>query len=459
MKRRLRLLAGAAGARLAIAMAWLAFGPATAPAAGPVDARGVEAPTWSGQIARLVQDRCQECHRQGEIAPFPLLDYADAYAHRRKIQNFVERRKMPPWMPAPGFGDFLDARRLSAAEIALVRAWVEAGAPEGDTRDLPPRRAFPETWTLGPPDVVLEPSEAFEVPAGGKDIYRCFVIPTSFPEDRYVSAVEFVPGNRKVVHHVLTYIDTGGQAEALDRAESGPGYTCFGGPGFLPRGGLGGWAPGARPQQNSEGTGLLLPAGASVVVQVHYHPTKAGPETDRTRVGVHFSRTQVDKRIRVLPVLNRSFLIPAGAKRHEVQASFTLPPTWNLHAVAISPHMHLLGREMKVTATLPDGGVTPLIHVDDWDFHWQGSYTFSRPVALPGGTRIDVVAVYDNSPANRRNPSSPPRDVGWGDATTDEMCIVFLRVTADAERLGHLPQYSGTARRADQSGQPARPVP
>jgi Copper type II ascorbate-dependent monooxygenase, C-terminal domain len=148
----------------------------------------------------------------------------------------------------------------------------------------------------------------------------------------------------------------------------------------------------------------------------------------------------VDKRVRAIPIANRVFTIPAGEPHHEVRASYTIPLGRNMHAIGVAPHMHLLGREMKVTATYPDGTVTPLIYIDDWDFHWQGNYTFTKPVPLPGGTRIDVLAVFDNSAANRRNPSSPPRDVRWGEGTTDEMCIAFIGVTVDAEQLGYRPR-------------------
>ena len=399
--------------------------------------------TYSHDIAPVLAANCQSCHRDGEIAPFPLTSYDDAYRMRHKLVRSVERRKMPPWPPVPGHGDFVGERRLADADIALLKKWLEAGAPEGDRRDLPPPRAFPALWSAGDPDVVLASAEAFEVPSGDRDLYRCFVVPTTFTEDRFVSVAEFLPGDRRIVHHVLTYVDTGGHAEALDRAEPGPGYTCFGGPGFVPRGGLGGWAPGARPTAMPDGVGMLLPAGARLVIQVHYHNRTGGIVRDQTRVGLRFARATVDKRVRVIPVLDRGFLIPAGAERHVVKASYVLPPTWHMHAIGVSPHMHLLGREMRVTATYPDGTTRPLIYIDDWDFHWQGSYTFREPVPLPGGTRIDVEAVFDNSPRNRRNPSSPPRDVTWGEGTTDEMCIAFVRTTVDAERLGHRPTYSG----------------
>jgi mono/diheme cytochrome c family protein len=435
------------GGGLALALSVLtALGLASPPSSTPGEpapdrsAPGSAPITWSKDIAPIVQERCQGCHRSGDIAPFPLVSYLDAYRQRRKILNVVERRKMPPWKPVPGFGDFLDVRRLSDGEIQLIRDWVAAGAPEGDPKDLPPPRQWPSTWTLGAPDVVLTPESAYEVPSADRDLYRCFVIPTAFPDDVYLAAVDFIPGNRQIVHHVLTYLDTSGASVKLDEADPGLGYTCFGGPGFLPAGGIGGWAPGAVPRVKPDGVGTLLPAGARVVLQVHYHNRTGRPESDRTRIGLYFAKKPVDKRARSLPVLNRTFLIPAGEVHHEVRESYTIPPGRNFHAIGIAPHMHLLGREMKVTATYPDGVVQPLIYIDDWDFHWQGTYTFAKPVPLPAGTRIDIQAVYDNSSANRRNPSSPPKDVQWGEGTTDEMCIVFIGVTADAEHLDYRPR-------------------
>jgi len=407
-------------------------------AAGTLDA---ESPTvtFDNQVVRLFQQNCQTCHRPDDIAPFPLLTYEDARRRQDRILRAVESRTMPPWKAVPGFGDFLGSRRLSDSDVALVRAWVDGGAPEGDPRDLPPPRTFPDTWSLGQPDAILAPAEAFQVPSGGQDVYRCFVIRTRFAEDRYLSAVEYVPGNRTVVHHVLTYLDTAGRADALAHADSGSAYPCFGGPGFSAAGSIGGWAPGSPPTVMPEGVGMLLPVGARVVLQVHYHNRTGVTHSDLTRVGLHFARTPIDKRYRSIPIWNTALTIPAGAARHEVRASWTVPARWNLHAIGVFPHMHLLGRQMVVTATYADGTVRPLIRIDDWDFHWQGGYDYAQPVPLPGGTRIDLVAVYDNSEGNRRNPNHPPKDVSWGENTTDEMCIAFLRVTVDAEQLGYRP--------------------
>jgi hypothetical protein len=210
------------------------------------------------------------------------MTYGDAYAHRRKIRHVTQTWKMPPWNPVPGFGDFLEPRRLSETEIALIERWVTSGAPEGDPSDLPPPREFPGTWTRGAPDLVLDTMVDFPVPAREHDTYRCFTIPNRFAEDRWLSAVEFIPGNRRIVHHILTYVDAPGDSAALDDAEPGPGYTCFGGPGFIPRGGLGGWAPGAGPHAMPEGVGILLPAGARVDVTAIYDNSAANKHNRST---------------------------------------------------------------------------------------------------------------------------------------------------------------------------------
>ncbi|HMH48656.1 MAG TPA: hypothetical protein VK548_00375 [Candidatus Acidoferrum sp.] len=399
-----------------------------------------ETPTFSNEVVRILQSRCQTCHRTGEHAPFPLLTYRDAYDKRDDIKDAVRGRAMPPWKPVPGFGDFTESRRLTDAEQATIVSWIEAGAPEGDRAKLPSPRVFPEGWRLGPPDHVLEMAEAFTVPAKASDIYRCFLIPTNFPEDRWVTKVEFAPGDRKLVHHILSYIDTGTTAADLDKADPGPGYTCFGGPGFLPVGGLSGWAPGTQPRVMDPGIGMLLPKGATVVLQMHYNNNATESRNDRTRMALHFAKTPIEKRQRGLAVLDRTFTIPAGERRYEVHGSLTIPAGRDMHANSIAPHMHLLGREMKVTATYPDGTVRPLIHIDDWDFNWQGSYTFTKPVPLPAGTRIDMVALFDNSAENLRQPTRPPRPVSWGEGTTDEMAIVFIGFTLDDERIGWRPR-------------------
>jgi hypothetical protein len=385
--------------------------------------------TFSSQISRLFQQRCQTCHRPGSIAPFPLLTYQDARVHARQVKDQTQSRRMPPWKPVAGFGEFRDENRLTDREIALIARWVDSGAPEGDPADLPAPLQFSEDWALGQPDLVVEMPVPYNLPADGGDVYRCFSIPLGLLQNRHISGIEVQPGNRSIVHHLVIYGDPLGLSASLPAAPDGQGgYNCFGGPGISTSLILAAWAPGNLPQRLPDGMGIPVPAGARAVMQLHYHPT-GSPQTDRTRVGLHFSRESGLKDVQFLIPVNDRFVIPAGAPGHVVTAVETLPV--NARAIAILPHMHLLGREMRVEAVLPDGSRRPLIYIDDWDFNWQNTYYYREPVPLPARTRIELTAVYDNSAGNPRNPNNPPRDVRFGEQTTDEMCVAVIWFVAD----------------------------
>jgi hypothetical protein len=258
-------------------------------------------------------------------------------------------------------------------------------------------------------------------------------MPTNLPSDTYVSAIDIKPGDRKTVHHVIAYIDTNGGSQKLDDAESGPGYTSFGGPGFSITSAsatLGGWAPGARPVVLPDDVAMSLPGNARIVLQVHYHPHGVAAVPDQTQIGIYFAKKKPAKIVYILPLINQNFTIPPNNASYPVSAAYSaLLPA---HLYLIAPHMHLLGRKMHVTATLPGGVEKCLINIDDWDFNWQGQYRFSEPIAIPGGTRLDLQAYYDNSTDNWRNPNHPPKPVSWGEQTTDEMCIAFFGVTIDS---------------------------
>jgi hypothetical protein len=389
-------------------------------------------PTFDKDIAPIVFKNCAVCHRPGEVAPFSLLDYRDVSKHAKQIAGVTEQKIMPPWKAEPGFGEFANDRHLTPEQIALFKKWAAASAPEGNSADLPPAPQFSDSWSLGKPDAVFEPDEDYELSAEGSDIYRCFVIPTAFTEDHYIRALEVQPGNRKVVHHVIVHYDTSGRARELDARDPGPGYTSFGGVGFRSSGMIGGWAPGNFPSLLPDGIGRLVPKGADLVVQVHYH--KSGkPEKDRTKIALYFAHGTVDKRIRAFPVAKLLLSIPAGESNFTVHA--TLPVKLDATLYRVTPHMHLLGKDMKVTATLPDGKVVPLVHVSNWDFNWQTGYELKTPLQLPAGSRVDLEAHYDNSSGNPLNPNNPPKLVMWGEQTTDEMCLAFLSFTLDKEHL------------------------
>ena len=381
-------------------------------------------PDFSHDVAPVLYRHCASCHRPGEVAPFSLLGYKDAASHASLIASVTAAGFMPPWKPAPGFGDFRNDNHLTEEEISTLQRWASAGAPMGDPKEAPAPPHFASDWQLGPPDMVIRMPESFAVPASGGDIYQCMVLPLPIAEDRYVAAVEVKPGNRAIVHHAILYLDNGGRAKAFDDKYPGEGYRCFGGPGFIPSGGLGGWAPGAIPQRLPEGVGRALTKNSDLVLQLHYHPS-GRPETDQTSVGIYFTHGPVTKTIYSFALVRRDLSIPAGDAHFASPIDFTLPIA--IEATAVTPHMHLLGKEMKVTATLPSGEAKPIIWIRNWDFNWQGTYQFREPVELPAGTKLHVDAVYDNSSSNPRNPFSPPRSVSWGENTTDEMEVAFLQ--------------------------------
>jgi hypothetical protein len=407
------------------------------------------APTFSNEIVRVFQKNCQSCHHPGGIGPFSLMTYAEAAKRAALIRNMVETRQMPPWKPEAGCGDFADARVLPQDTIDLISRWVAAGAPEGDPALLPEPLEFDGGWTIGQPDLVLAPQEIYTPPATG-DMYRCFPLPTNLTEDRWVSGIDVLPGDRSSVHHVIAFIDTTGASRALDEADPAPGYTCFGGPGFTPtqEATLGGWAPGYRPVLLPEDVALKLPAGSRVVLQVHYHPHDGHPEADRTQIGIYYDAKVPRKQLYILPLWNTTFTIPPNDPNYAVYASIPIVPA-AVHAWVIAPHMHLLGKSMKVEMTTATGQTQCLINIEDWDFNWQAMYRFREPMAIPPLSSVGLKAVYDNSADNPRNPNSPPKPVSWGEATTDEMCIAFIGITIDAQdvRAGQLPDTSWMRRR------------
>lgn len=386
--------------------------------------------TYSGHIARILQDNCQSCHRDGQVAPFSLTNYEEALSWATEIKAYTHKRLMPPWKAAPGFAKFKNDASLTEEEIALIAKWVEGGAPQGDPKDMPPAPKFHDTWAYGEPDLIVEMPDEYIVGPEGEDDYRHFIIPYEHFEDRYVETIDVQPGNRNTVHHVLAYIDTSGEARKLDAADPGPGYTRFGDVGFEPAPTIGGWAPGNLPLKTPRGSGRWLPKKCDIVLQVHYYRTGV-EERDRTKVGIYFSKAARPVPVAVKLAINQEFTVPAGERNYEVRAEYDVEASSYLFRVV--PHMHMIGETMKVTAHRPDGTTIPVIRIDDWDFNWQQSYQFQEFQYLPAGTKVKVVATFDNSAANPNNPNSPPQDIGWGEKTTDEMCIAFLAMLQEAE--------------------------
>ena len=384
---------------------------------------------FSEHIAPIVFNNCATCHREGQIAPFALTDYASVKKRAKQMVEVTGDRTMPPWHADHGVVKYANDRSLSNDQIALIADWLAAGTPEGDPAKLPALPVFSDGWQLGKPSQIVTMPEPFTVPAEGNDIYRKFVMPLNLDHDTWVSGVEFRPGDPKVVHHILYYLDTTGKARQADAADPSPG---FGGKG--PSNGemryIGGWDVGSQPNLLPHGLRWFVPKGSDLVVQIHYHPN--GKETtDQSSVAFYYSEEPTARPWSIIPVpphfgMLQGIEIDAGEKEHIEKATFTIPT--DCEAFAVHAHAHYLGKRMEMTATLPDGTTHWMLKTSNWDFKWQEDYIFQQPIKLPAGTRLDVTLSYDNSAENPSNPTTPPKRVIWGTSTTDEMGVITIQV-------------------------------
>lgn len=404
--------------------------------------------TYARDIAPIVQNQCVNCHRAGEVAPFSLTSFEDVAKRARMIAEVVSSRQMPPWKLAANFGHFLDERRLTDRQIALLVRWAELESPRGDPDDLPEPRQFGDGWQLGTPDLVLRMPEAYHVPATGPDIFRFFVMPIDIPEDKVVVAAEYRPGNPRIVHHAILYVDGSGVARQRDAADPEPGYPGLVSGGFVPQGALGFWAPGYSPRFLPNGAGRMLRKNSDLALQLHFH-LSGKEESEQSTIGLYFAKKPTTLHAAEFAIGTVNVDIPPGESRHRMTARLTTPV--NLTLVSVTPHMHLIGKEMKVTATLPDGEVRPIVWVNDWDFNWQDQYHYVQPIELPKGTRLDLEAYYDNSEANPANPNSPPRRIEFGLESTHEMCLCGMGILTEnpKEDLRALQKAFGDSLRQD----------
>ncbi len=392
-------------------------------------------PTFSHDVAPIVFKNCVGCHRPGESAPMSLLTYAAARPWARAMSRRVAEGTMPPWHADAAAGTFENERRLTTEEKAVITAWADAGAPEGDPKELPAPPTFAEGWSIGTPDAVFQMAEDFAVPATGTIQYQYFTIPTNFTETKWVQAIEVRPGNRALVHHVLVYYPAPASADnapsqVLNTGLGGRGGGAAGG-GL--RGGLGNvrrliatYAPGTAPQVFRPGTAMRLAPGGVLMLQVHY-TANGTAGTDRSKVGLVFAKERPAAEIEASQFINTLFTIPAGAADHRVDASVGFAQDATLWG--IFPHTHVRGKRWNYVLALPDGTMKPLLSVPKYDFNWQTYYMFKEPLEIPKGARILSSAWYDNSPANRSNPD-PTMAVRWGDQTWEEMQYTGLLFSA-----------------------------
>jgi copper type II ascorbate-dependent monooxygenase-like protein len=417
--------------------------------------------TFNRDIAPIFFQKCAECHRPGESSPFSVLSYKEVRPWAKSIREKVISREMPPWHADPHIGQWANDRRLGQKEIDTIVAWVDGGTLEGDPEDLPPQPQFVEGWRIGKPDLILSMPDEFTIAATGPDEYQYFTIDPNFKEDHFVQAVEARPGNRKVVHHIVAfiqmpmkatnqtkYVSAQGGAKSIMYRDGFLQRVRADAPAFndgcrLPNGG-GGWiedgsernplmpvltvfVPGGDADLWGDEAAMFLPAGAKLILQVHYSKTAGSVQKDRSSVGFIFAKKPPNL-LRYNNVMANLYIkIPPGEGRHRSTACWNFGDR-DVELSAIRPHMHLRGTAMEVKVFYPDGREEVLLNVPNYDFWWQENYRFKNPVLIPTGSTIRVTGYFDNSSKNKLNPD-PTRFVRWGDPTSDEMLAAFLEYT------------------------------
>jgi mono/diheme cytochrome c family protein len=382
--------------------------------------------TFQKNVLPVLQKNCQGCHRPGEAAPMSFLTYDSTRPWAKAIKQAVVTKKMPPWFADPHYGKFGNDRTLSQSEIDTLVAWADSGAREGDRRDAPKALAFVEGWQMGKPDMVIEMPTAFEVPASGTIDYQYVVIPSGLTEDRYVQMAEARPGNNALVHHIIAFIREPGNPWLKDapkgvafapRRNGGNGGAALGDS-------LAGYAPGVTPKIMQPGQAKMIKAGSDIVLQMHY-TANGTAGTDKSRVGIVFSKEKPTERVLSIAAATMNFVIPAGDPNYEVYAKLTLQADSTL--VSLLPHMHFRGKDFIYRATYPTGEKEVLLSVPHYDFNWQLTYDLAQPKVLPKGTLIECTAHFDNSANNKNNPD-PTKEVRFGEQTWEEMMFGFFDV-------------------------------
>jgi hypothetical protein len=373
--------------------------------------------TYTNQIARILNQNCVYCHREGQIAPFTLTSYDNTVGWAEMIAEVVETQRMPPWHASPEHGDFANDARLSDKDKETIYAWVDAGAPEGDPAELPEPPEFAEGWMIPEPDqVIYINDDGYDVPADGVVDYQYFEVDPGWTEDTYISAIEARPGNTAIVHHILVFV------RPPEGRRSGRSAR-------LRDGWLAAYAPGFRPELLPAGQARKVPAGSKLMFQMHYTPNGSA-QTDRSYLGVTFADpATVRQEVQVGAAGNYFFGIPPQESNYPVESNYTFSKDYEL--ISLMPHMHLRGSAFRYEVTYPDGSRETLLDVPHYDFGWQTSYVLREPKLMPAGTRMQCFAEFDNSEDNLNNPD-PTVEVRFGEQTFNEMMIGFFEA-----RLAH----------------------
>ena len=393
----------------------------------------MNAPTYTKDVAPILQKHCQSCHRPGEAAPFSMLSYEDTRPWAGAMKMAVRLKAMPPWYADPQVGHFSNDRSLSQKDIDTIVAWSTAGAPKGDANDMPPPVNFLEGWDIPKPDVTFQLPKEFAVPESGMVEYQYVIVPTGFTEDKWVQAAEVRPTERSVVHHIIAYVREPGSNYFKDQKpgaffEAPPAKTDeIVDSSALPSDFLVGYAPGQPAEILPAGEAKLIKAGSDIVFEVHYTPNGKAV-MDRTKLGLVFAKEPPKKRVQTLSASNGTFKIPPGDPNYRVDASFEIRKPVTL--ASIHPHMHTRGKDFEYRVVFPNGETRTILRVPQYNWHWQLWYNLAEPIDLPAGARIDCTAHFDNSANNPENPD-PTKTVIWGQQSWDEMMVGFFNLVYD----------------------------
>lgn len=376
---------------------------------------------FNKEVVRILERNCLACHKPGGFAPWSLIDYTEARPWAKAIKEEILEKRMPVWHAVKGYGDFSNAPDMTQREIDLIVNWVEGGAPKGDDKDFPSTPVYSDDWPLGKPDLILEPEKDQEI-ASDADEYRSVVLPVELKEDRWLSAIDLLPGNASVVYSATFYLQKNGPqiTQISDTRKSGGKSSATI---------LATWVPGQKSVALTQDVGQLIPAGSSVILKIYYRGVGEATK-DRSRVGLYFSKMQPKKYAREFAITNSDAIIPVGSVPHQVKASFTVREDGE--AVAIRPRAHPLIVSFQATAFRPDGTEEVLIWTRGYRFDWQQTYYFRQTVALPKGSRVEVIAYFDNSETNRENPNSPPRQIRWAEVSQEPLCAILVATERSA---------------------------
>jgi hypothetical protein len=360
--------------------------------------------SYEKTIAPMLIDNCVTCHRQGGIGPWQMSSYEMVKGFAPMIREVVRTERMPPWHADPHYSAFSNDRSLSKEEVKTLVHWIEAGAPRGKGKDplAEFKKDWPE-WPLGTPDVVVE-IPPFDVPATGVIPYQTPFISNPIGRDVWVRAVDYLPSDRTVLHHIIT--TTG----ADERCARNPGS-------------LGGYVPGALPMEVAKDTGIFVPKDTKFCFQMHYTPTGKASR-DASRMGLYFMKDAPKHEYRNAVLMKPTLKIPANTKEHTESASRTFDR--DVLVFSLLPHSHFRGKASTFVAVYPDGREETLLSVPKYDFNWQSTYELSTPKMLPAGTKVIHSTTWDNSSQNKANPD-PNRVVPWGLQTWDEMLYGVVR--------------------------------